>query len=73
VKTETETPARNGISDRTVRYICALTRVHAVEDELGHKLRVLAHGNKLNQEQANRAIEMLTALPTRPAREKRSA
>lgn len=61
----TEATVRMGISDRTVRFICALTRVHEVEAELAHNLRVAAHGGKLTQDQATRAIEMLKALPAR--------
>ena len=63
--TTTTTATPRAISDKTVRYICVLTKVHAVEDELGHRLRVLAHAGKLSQDQASKAIEMLRALPER--------
>jgi hypothetical protein len=59
------TTTTNPISDRTVRYICVLTRVHAVEAELGHRLRLAAHHGGLDQAQATRAIEMLKQLPQR--------
>jgi hypothetical protein len=52
------------ISDRTVRYLCWLTRSREVEPERAHAIRVQAHAGMIPAE-ADSVIAELTALPAR--------
>jgi hypothetical protein len=53
------------MNDSTVRYIALLTRVHDVEEELAHKIRVSAHSGNMTDEEAQQIITRLKKLPGR--------
>jgi hypothetical protein len=46
-----------------VRFICALTRQHAIDPDRGHELRVAAHSGDMSPADADAIIRELEALP----------